>query len=293
MLNCFFIFIQINHTMKSTRFAGWLYLLFVPIWVSILGFGLGKISAAYYLPVWLINVLLMVLACWVVGLRAQYIQPEKKLFIAGAFFWIVPWILISMFFGLGPPPDTPAGWAGTASEQQLRYFMLSIAGIFIALGFSLLKEKLKQEGENFYSLLGVVAIQMALPLFLLDMLFWGFSLTESFKILVSSQSEKFPEWFSPIRKLFGMISVVEVALTYLATLFFSIAMYRTGWLSRTASRVYAGVSLVAFILIILSAFLPDPFITAGFAVSIPAIPFLMPYYMGIHLLKLAGKTTES
>jgi hypothetical protein len=48
------------------------------------------------------------------------------------------------------------------------------------------------------------------------------------------------------------------------------------------------VSLVAFVLIILSAYLPEPFVTAGFAVSIPAAPFLMPYFIGVHLLRKAG-----
>jgi hypothetical protein len=44
------------------------------------------------------------------------------------------------------------------------------------------------------------------------------------------------------------------------------------------------MSLLAFILIALSAFLPEPFVTAGFVVSIPAIPFLMPYFIDVHLL---------
>ena len=230
----------------------------------------------------------MVMASWILGLHIINKKTEKTHLAAGAFFLIVPWILVSMFFGLGPPPDTATEWVATATEQQVRYSILTVAGVFIALGFNLLKEKLKAEGENYYSLLGFVAIIIAIPLFILDMLFWGFSLTESFKILVSTNSEKLPEWFKPIRVLFGMISLVEVALTYLAITFFAVSMNRIGWLGKTSSKIYIMISLFAFILIVLSAFLPEPFVTAGFAVSIPAIPFLMPYFMGINLLRRSG-----
>jgi hypothetical protein len=252
------------------------------------GFGIGKINYKIYLPIWLINVFLMVMASWILGLHIINKKNEKTNLAAGAFFLIAPWILVSMFFGLGPPPDTATGWVSTATEQQVRYSMLTVAGVFIALGFTLLKDKLKAEGENYYSLLGFVAIIIAIPLFILDMLFWGFSLTESFKILVSTNSEKLPEWFRPLRVLFGMISLVEVALTYLAITFFAISMSRVGWLGKTSSKIYILISLLDFTLIMLSAFLPEPFVTAGFAVSIPAIPFLMPYFMGINLLRRAG-----
>jgi hypothetical protein len=193
-----------------------------------------------------------------------------------------------MFFGLGPPPSTAIDWVETSTEQQVRYAMLTIAGIFIVFGFALLKEKLKSEGENYYSILGAIAITIAIPLFVLNMLFWGFSLTESFKILVLTNTEKLPEWFRPIKVLFGMIAVVEVALTYLATAFFAVSLNLTGRLSKTSKNIYVSLCLCAFLIIILSVFLPEPFSTAGYAVSIPAIPFFMPYYIGVYLLKLEG-----
>ena len=108
------------------------------------------------------------------------------------------------------------------------------------------------------------------------------------KILVATNTEKMPEWFKPFRQIFGMVSVVEVALTYLAIAFFSVSLNMTGRLSKTSKNIYVVLSLIAFLLIILSAFLPEPFVTAGFAVSIPAIPFLMPYFIGINLLKREG-----
>lgn len=270
------------------RITSLVYLILVPVLTAAFGFGIGKINYIVYLPVWIINVFLMLAASWILGLHVIRTKKEKKHLAAGAFFLVVPWILVSMFFGLGPPPETAAGWVATATEQQVRYTLLTAAGVFVALGFSLLKEKLKDDGEKYYSLLGFITIIIAIPLFIFDMLFWGFSLTESFNILVSANTEKLPEWFNPFRALFKMVSVVEVALTYLSIVFFAVSMKQAGWLSKTSSKVYVLISLSAFVLIILSAFLPEPFITTGFVVSIPAIPFILPYFIGIQLLYRAG-----
>ena len=276
------------NSMLLKRKASRVYLWLVPVLVVILGLSFGKTNYTFYLPIWILNVVLMVMASWILGLHVINDKNKSKHIAVGAFCLIVPTILVSMFFGLGPPPETPAGWVATSTEQQVRYSMLTAAGIFIALGFTLLKEKQKNDGENYYSLLGSIAINIAIPLFILDMLFWGFSLTESFKILVATNTEKMPEWFKPLRQIFGMVSVVEVALTYLAIAFFSVSLNMTGRLSKTSKNIYVVLSLIAFLIIILSAFLPEPFVTAGFAVSIPAIPFLMPYFIGINLLKREG-----
>lgn len=276
------------NSMLLKRKASRIYLWLVPVLVVILGLSFGKTNYTFYLPIWILNVVLMVMASWILGLHVINDKNKSKHIAVGAFCLIVPTILVSMFFGLGPPPETPAGWVATSTEQQVRYSMLTAAGIFIALGFTLLKEKQKNDGENYYSLLGSIAINIAIPLFILDMLFWGFSLTESFKILVATNTEKMPEWFKPLRQIFGMVSVVEVALTYLAIAFFSVSLNMTGRLSKTSKNIYIVLSLFAFLIIILSAFLPEPFVTAGFAVSIPAIPFLMPYFISINLLKREG-----
>ncbi len=274
--------------MLLERKASRIYLWLVPVLVVIFGFSLGKTNYSFYLPIWILNVVLMVMTSWILGLHVINDKNRTKHIAVGAFCLIVPTILVSMFFGLGPPPETPEGWVASSAEQQVRYSMLTTAGIFIVFGFALLKEKLKNDGENYYSLLGSIAITIAIPLFILDMLFWGFSLTESFKILVATNTDKMPEWFKPVRQIFTMISVVEVALTYLATAFFSVSLNLTGKLSKTSKNIYVVLSLFAFLIIILSSFLPEPFGTAGFAVSIPAIPFFMPYFIGINLLKREG-----
>jgi hypothetical protein len=273
----------------SKRNISHIYLTLVPFLTAILAFGIGHISYKIYLPIWIIHACLMVIAAWVLG--AHFIRShdvEKKHLVVIASFLIVPWIFFSIFFGMGPPPSKPAEWVATAAEQQVRYSFLLIGGVLITFGFAILREKLKKAGENFYSLLGLIAIMIAIPLFIINMTFWGSFLVESFRIFVASASEKMPEWYLPIRNQFGFISVVEVALTYLATAAFAASLKTAGWFRKTACRIYIIISLLGFLFIVLSPFSPEPIATAGFAVSIPAVPFIMPYLIGINLLRRAG-----
>lgn len=274
---------------KASKTTSYIYLLLVPIITVGLGFGVGYVSYKFYLPIWLLNVFLMIIASWSLGLNVIRLKNEEEnKLVKAAFFLIVPWILISMFAGLGPPPQTAAEWTASAKEQQIRYFMLVISGIFIAFGFVGLRDSLKRKGENFYSLLGLTAVLIAIPLFIVNMLYWGFYLTELFKIQANADTTNFPEWFLPTKQLFGLVSVTEVALTYFATFAIVLAMRKVGWLSKTSSFFYILFSSLAFIIIILAAFLTETF-KIGFAVSIPAFPFLMPYFIGVNLLRQAGK----
>jgi len=125
------------------------------------------------------------------------------------------------------------------------------------------------------------------------MLYWGFYLSELFKIQpavnITNFPTNFPEWFLPTNQLFGLISVTEVALTYFATFAVVLAMRKVSWLNKTSSIFYILFSMLAFVIIILSAFFPETF-KFGFAVSIPAFPFLMPYLIGVNLLRQVGKS---
>jgi hypothetical protein len=270
----------------SKRYLSKVYLILVPILVAILGFGVAPISYKIYLPVWIINVCLMLLAAWVLG--APFIKSEdaeKKHTFVAALFLIAPVLLTSIFFGMGPPPFTPREYVATATEQQTRYSILIISGIFIALGCTLLRERLKRSGENLYSLLGFAAIIIATPLFIINMIFWASYLVEAFKTFSDVPSAKRPEWFLPVRSLFGSVSTVEVSLTYLATAAFAVSLKITGWFKPGACFIYIAISLLAFVLDVLPTFLPGSFFAAaGFFVSIPAIPFMMPYYIGVNLL---------
>jgi hypothetical protein len=222
----------------------------------------------------------MVTASWILGLHVvRNHDVEKKHLAIAAFFLIVPWILVSIFFGLGPPPQTPAGWAATATEQEIRYIILVIAGLFIAIGFAALREKLKNTAGSFYSMLGFTAIMIAIPLFIINMIFWGAYVPELYRMMAASGLEIRPEWTNPVRDEFNLLALVEVSVTCLATAAFAAALRDAGLLNKIASRICIIISLLGFLTVVFLS--PSPF-------TIPAVPFIIPYYIGIILLKRAG-----
>ena len=136
----------------------------------------------------------------------------------------------------GSPANYYGRWLATSTEQQARYTILICGGIIILMGFALLKIKLQSQGERLYSTLGLTVLSVAIPLFILNMIFWGYYLTDVFRYLVKLPQDKRPEWYPPIKTLFYVISVIEVALIYFATALFAIALKKTGILSVRASR---------------------------------------------------------
>lgn len=264
-----------------------LYLTLVPVLTIVLGLGVGYVSYHIYLPVWLVNVVLMLVASWVLGGHVIKTKDrEKNQWVACALFFIAPTLLSSMFAGLGAPPyESPKAWVASANEQLIRYYFLLAMGVLIAFGYAVLREKLKNTPGNFYASLGFTAIQIAIPLFLIDMSFWGFYLTKLNRMIVASSRSATPEWLLPLRNQFFYINMIVAALVYLGTAGFALALKRAGWFKQRACQVYLAISLVFFVLDVLPPTLPEPFATLNFIVSIPAVPFMLPYFMGVNLLR--------
>jgi hypothetical protein len=157
---------QANH---SARRISQIYLTLVPFLGLVIAFAFGHSSYKIYLPIWLMHACLMLLAAWTLGghlIQGQDVN-KKRLAVIGMFL-VVPWVLISIFAGIGPLPASASEWAATATEQQMRYYILISAGITAACGFMLLREHLRANGENTYSLLGGTAVVIATPLFMVD-----------------------------------------------------------------------------------------------------------------------------
>lgn len=270
---------------KPKQYISRVYLIAVPIISVALGFGVGHVSYQIYLPVWIVNVFLTLGA-----IRALSIGPyrrDKHLTIAACLL-IIPWMLMSIFAGMGPPPSTAVAWVANAVEQQIRYTILAISGILMFMGFALLKEKLKESGEKLYSQLGFTAVMIAIPLFILNMVFWGYYLTDAFRVFGGTKPGKRPDWYIPITSLFYVISVIEVTLIYLSTALFATSFKTLKLFSLMSCNTYIVFCIIGIVLVMLPPSLPQPFGTLGYLVAIPAIPFIMPYLMGINLLWQTG-----
>ena len=275
------------------RKISFVYLILVPFASAAIALILGRSDYHIYLPLWLVNAFLMALAAWIIG--AQMIKStdaRKKQLVIISLFIFIPWIFITVFAGMGPPPSTMKGWVETATEQQIRYCILIGAGVMFTIGFSLLRERLKGEGENYYSLIGFTAIMIVIPLFILNMAFWGSFLVTSFKSFVASGidgTNKRPEVYTALKDLFYLIAVTYVALIYLAIASFAAALRKAGLFKPGASVAYIIVSFVCLALSVLPPTGPEPLATLSYITSIPAVAFIMPYLMALNLLRLAAK----
>ncbi|MFT3933986.1 MAG: hypothetical protein QM726_10255 [Chitinophagaceae bacterium] len=265
-----------------------IWLSLVPVLTIVFGLAIGYISYTIYLPVWLLNVALMIGAMWTLG-ASQYRTADghnKRLIIGGVFF-IIPTLLTSMFFGLGAPPyESPATWVATITEQRTRYYFLLAAGLFIVAGFVLLGSLLKKAGEDFYATLAMAAALIMGPLFLFDMSFWGFYLTRLYQWMVDTHATKTPEWVSPLRMMFYYVNIFASALVYISTILLVFSLKKTGWFKPSAAHCYIGIAALFLLFALLPPTLPEPFATLNFIVSIPAVPFMFPYFIGINLLRL-------
>ena len=213
-------------TNQLKRNVSQIYPALIPFLTFAIALSLGHSNYKIYLPIGIINACLMIIAAWILGAHViKNHDAEKNQLIVIASFLVIPWILLSILSGLGLPPfDEPAEYVATATEQQVRYSFLLISGVLITFGFAVLRENLKKTGEDFYSWLGLIAIMIAIPLFIINMAFYNSFLLETFRIRMASASDKMPEWFTPIKNQMVIIMFVEVALTYLATAAFAASL---------------------------------------------------------------------
>lgn len=197
---------------------------------------------------------------------------------------IMSWALISVFAGMGPPPETAEGWAALAWEQQLRYCILIISGTMTTIGFLKLYDTLKGGSAYRFAKIGRTMLLIALPLFIANMVYWGFFLTNVFIKYTQPGAPGKPEWLQIVSGIFTVVRMIEVTLIYLGTAAFAYALGLSGSLNRLACVIYISICLLCAILNLLPAGSSEPFATANYVSYIPAITLLIPYLIGVNLL---------
>ncbi len=238
-----------------------------------------------YVPLCLLNALLMAISAWVLGahkVRSHDVDRKHFVFIASCL--IVPWALIFLFAFLGAPPESPADFVATGTEQKIRYALLIVSGLLSVLGLAVLKEKMHAAGESFYSTIGLTVMMIAVPLFVIEMAYWGNFALELFKLQLASPSGARPDWFRPIYQLFYVAGIAEVTLMYLATAAFAAGLKSISWLGKVTANSYIVISLIAAVLVATSPL----YFKGFFPLMIPAMPFILPLFIGIGLMRKAG-----
>jgi hypothetical protein len=188
-----------------------------------------------------------------------------------------------LWVGLGGP------WQATAAENQMRYLVLIVMATAIAGGFVVLREVLSQAGERFYATLGFAAIMLSGPLYLI----WNIFAFAAF--FGKEHAGEMPAAIVSLRDMLDLLLFVAGFLTYLATAAFAASLGRVQWLGRGAARAFMIVNAVALLFLVMRGLqYPDgratPWYTSpGFIVGIPAVPFIMPFLLGVVLLRRAGE----
>jgi hypothetical protein len=235
------------------------------------------------------QVLLMTVAVWI--LAADSIKSStadrRALLLPGAFL-IACWASATLAANMGPPPRA-AVWALTRTDQHIRYVALLVAGLLARAGFGLLTTKLRQAGERVFSVLGLSAATISTVLFTL---FTLFALTiVDLRVMEEVSSGKAPEWWPPLHALWESWLVLYAVLTYLSASLYAMALGNVGLLGKFGRIVFVllGAIAAALALIAVSLLNPGATLVHGlFVLIIPAIPFILPYLIGVSLVRRAG-----
>jgi hypothetical protein len=268
--------------LKNLRKLSFIYLLCVPAVATALAFIIGRVDYRIYLPIWILNVILMALASRTLS------APRWLLSARHALFFIFPWMLFSIFGGMGPPPETAAAWALLANEQIVRYSFLIAGGISMGIGFHYLATRLVNTPGGKHAHRANVLIKIAIPLFVLNMAYWGYFLTSTFIKYAAKDAPAKPAWLTSLGEVFTIIRMTEVALIYAATAALAYSLRLTGHLSKAGSFLYILFSCLGALLNLLPGNLPGPLAIANYLSYIPAFTLLMPYLIAVNLLNKPG-----
>lgn len=283
--------------MKATNRAekiAFYYLASVPFLTIAIGFGIGHSPARVYIPVWMVHTCVVLLllrringgnagAAGYSG-RVGYSGGGGRWSLPG-YLLVFPWVLFSIFAGFGPPPSTAQAWVGSMGEQETRYLILVAGGICAGTGFCLLKELTATTAGARYSTIAMALVSISIPLFIINMLYWGFFLSASFQSFVSRGAASKPDWYIAVRELFYWVDSVQLSLFYMATALFAVAFKAAGFFKRLPSNIYIVICFIAMLCSLLPPGVPAPFDTIAYITAVPAIGFIMPYLMGLNLIR--------
>jgi hypothetical protein len=233
-----------------------------------------------------IQFVLISLAAWKLGARTirSEVQSRRSLGLAGMLL-VTPFALVALLWvGIGGP------WAATASENEMRYLVLIVMAAAVVGGFVVLKDVLGEAGERFYSRLAFAAIMLAGPLYLVwDTFVFGLYFAQE-------HTGEVPPAIASLHPFQDVLLSLAGAFTYVSTAAFAASLAHPGWLDRKASSAYVIVNFVALIFIVIkvqqhpdaTALSPPWFTIPGFILGVPAFPLIMPFLLGVVLLRRAG-----
>jgi len=225
----------------------------------------------------------MAVAAWTLGARGIIgsAERERRLALAGMLLIVPSSLMALLWVGLGPP------WEATPTENRMRYLVLLVDSIAVTAGFAVFGQALQEAGERFYSTLGTALAILAGAAYLVwNCFFLGL-------YVLKARGGQTPAAFVSLSHSIDAVIFIACILTYLATMIFAACMGRVLWLGTGATRAYVIANLVFLLLIVIKGLsYPDPtasfvpwYLNLGFIAGIPAVPWIMPYLLGVVLLR--------
>ena len=227
----------------------------------------------------------IIIAAWLLGVRAiKGPQGRQTLALAGTFLLVPSTLFSLLWIGLASPGEA------TPVENRMRFLVLVVGSIAVTGGFVVLREALHEAGERVYSTLGSAANMLAGAAYLVWM---SFTLG---MVVVRVQAGQIPSAVRAVYDVYDILLFFACILTYLTTAAFATSLGRARWLGRGATRAYVIVSFVALLFLVLRGFsYPDLtasstpwYLRPAFIAGIPAVPWIMPFLLGVVLLRRAG-----
>jgi hypothetical protein len=260
--------------------------------VSLLHFGV--ISPRALRPYWFVGFIyfaVIIVAAWNLCGRAVRTGTERdrRMCLTGGLLILFTIVTALLWVGIAPP------FQATPVENRMRYVVLVLGSVTVTAGFLMLETLLREKGEQLLSRLAATFAILAGAAYLIwncDAL--GMS-------VIRARTGQYPTAVIAMAELFDSLLFVACVLTYLATLTFALSMGRVGLLSRAGKIGYTVANLILLgLLLVRGLSFPDPkalstpwYLDLGFIAGIPAVPWVMPYLLGVVLLRRAAMETPA
>jgi hypothetical protein len=226
-----------------------------------------------------------VAAAWILGARTLISEGAegRTAALAGSLLFLPLALIALLWVGIGPP------FQATLEENHMRFLVLLANAILVFCGFVALKEALSRSGESWHSTLGLAAGLAGGTAYIL-------CISISVAQTIALQNGQDRSLLMPLVLFYDVIEFVACLLTYAATGWFALSMSRAGWFGRGAARAYVAVCAL-FVALLLARGLTFPEISArtepwytrpAVIAGIPAVPWVMPFLLGVVALRRAG-----
>lgn len=235
------------------------------------------------------QVLLMAVAIWILAADAiESSATDRHALLLPGVFLVACWASAAVAANMGPPPHA-AVWVTTRADQHMRYVALLLAGLLAWAGFGLLTAKLREAGERVFSVLGVSFATISTAIFTL---FTLAALTVyDLGAAQEASSGNAPEWWPALYALFRSWVVLFAVLTYLTASLYAMALGNVGLLGKFGRVLFfvIGMTAAALAFIVGAGFFGPRTPGQGlFVLLVPAVPFILPYLLGVNLVRRAG-----